>query len=127
MTLPPTHILSNDGGASTGISVDGAAGALVNNGQPHLVAMTWQKNTINGFKSIFDGGIVVQRGSSNTGISNIATDVLLGRYTGTPQEFLVGVLDEVRIYSRAFSPTEVANYYANQNNCGAFVVTGAEQ
>ena len=45
----PQHTISTDGGTASGLSV--GAESIVENGQWHHLAMTWQRNTTNGFKS----------------------------------------------------------------------------
>jgi hypothetical protein len=48
---PFKHAISTDGGLDNGILV----GAAATNGSWHHVAMTWKRNTANGFKSYLDG------------------------------------------------------------------------
>lgn len=104
LTAPPNqiHILSNDGGSGSGLAV----GAAATDGNWHHVAMTWQQNTANGFKSYLDGQLIAQRNSSNIAIPNIQADVLLGSYQ-TSSEFTNGLLDEVRIWNKALTQTEL--------------------
>jgi hypothetical protein len=97
------HIISGDGG-TTGIAV----GAAATNGNWHHIAMTWQKNTVNGFRSFLDGQLVEQRNSANVNLPPFALNMLpnLGSYDGS-QEFMQGALDEVRIWNRALSQAEI--------------------
>ncbi len=53
------HILSNDGGTGTGIKV----GDTATDGNWHHVAMTWKRNTDNGFVSYY-----YEQGSLYTGL-----------------------------------------------------------
>ena len=96
------HLISTEGGTN-GISV----GAGVSDGNWHHVAMTWKKNTVNGFKSYLDGNLVEQRNSSNTDLPNMNVQGYLGRYNGTG-EWTNGSLDEVRIWTKALSQVEIA-------------------
>lgn len=96
------HIISTDGGIA-GISV----GAGATDGNWHHIAMTWQKNTANGFKSYLDGVLVDQRNSDNVNLPVIASGGYLGAFNGT-SEFMNGSLDEVRIWTRALSAAEIA-------------------
>ena len=97
------HIISSDGGTGGGISV----GAGATDGNWHHIAMTWQKNTVNGFKSYLDGVLVDQRNSANVNLPAITSGGYLGAYNGT-SEFMNGSLDEVRIWTRALSAAEIA-------------------
>jgi predicted outer membrane repeat protein len=72
------HILSNDGGTTSGLPV----GAAATDGNWHHVAFTWQRNTTNGFKSYLDGQLVAQRNSSNTALPAIQS-LVLGSFAGT--------------------------------------------
>ncbi len=133
------HIISTEGG-TTGISV----GAGASDGNWHHVAMTWKKNTVNGFKSFLDGVLVQQRNSSNTNLPVMNVTGYLGSYNGE-SEFTNGTLDEVRIWNRELSQTEIstnrflqissgtgllASYHFNQgiaggNNTGITTLTDA--
>ncbi len=57
------HIISSDGGTN-GIS----QGAAVTDGNWHHVAMVWQRNTVNGFRSYLDGQLVAQRNSADVNL-----------------------------------------------------------
>ena len=96
------HIISTDGG-TTGIS----AGNTVD-GNWHHVAMTWEKNTTNGFRSYVDGVLVDQRDAANVNLPNITTTMSLGSLYGV-SEFMNGELDEVRIWNDVRTPTEITN------------------
>jgi len=97
-----THIISTEGGTN-GINV----GAAATDGNWHHVAMTWKKNTVNGFKSYLDGALVQQRNSANSNLPAVSSEALLGSYQGT-SEFLSGTLDEVRIWTRALTQSDIA-------------------
>jgi hypothetical protein len=95
------HIISTDGG-TTGIDL----GATATNGGWHHVAMTWQRNTVNGFKSYLDGQLVAQRTSANVALPTIASGMFLGAFNGS-SEFMTGSLDEVRVWNVARTQTEI--------------------
>lgn len=103
------HIMSNDGGVLDGLPI----GAGVTDGNWHHVAMTWEINTVNGFKSYLDGVLVAQRNSSNTPITNEFYSLLLGAYAGAT-EFMTGSLDQVRVWTVARSESEIQ---AGMNQC----------
>jgi Concanavalin A-like lectin/glucanases superfamily/Secretion system C-terminal sorting domain/Calx-beta domain len=89
-----THIISTDGGTATGVSV----GAAATDGNWHHVAMTWKRNTTNGFKSYLDGQLVAQRNSANVALPIINANTYLGALSGT-SEYINGSLDEVRVWN----------------------------
>lgn len=97
------HLISNDGGTD-GISV----GASVTDGNWHQVTVSWKQNTPGGFSSYLDGQLVQRRDSSNTPIPNHQAQVYFGAWNGT-SEFAQGSLDEIAIWNRALSETEIAN------------------
>ena len=97
------HILSNDGGVS---GVD--AGEGTTDGSWHHHVFTWKQGSINGFASYLDGKLVEARDSTNTPLP--ATDSAL--YFGANQgvaEFTNGELDEIAVWSRALSASEIAS------------------
>jgi hypothetical protein len=100
------HILSNDGGTS-GISTGN-----ISDGAWHHVAMTWQINTENGFRSYRDGQLVEERNSSPFPIP-VATlsqsIVTFGYWIAGNSEFMTGTLDEVRIWNYARSDADIQN------------------
>jgi len=127
------HILSNDGGSANGLFV----GFGVTDGNWHHVAMTWEQNTVNGFKSYLDGVLVAERTSSNSPIPNQTYNLLLGAYQ-TSAEFMNGSLDQVRVWSVARTAGEIQAgmnqcdtsgqlglllYYQFENGAGSSVVT----
>ena len=101
----PKHIISTDGDTANGLSV--GTESIVENGQWHHLAMTWQRNTTNGFKSYLDGTLVAQRNSANAALPSLTNATpCLGSLNGS-SEFLAGSLDEVRIWSVARSEDEI--------------------
>ena len=125
----PIHIISTDNGIN-GIGIN----PIVNNGNWHHVAMTWEKNTINGFKSYVDGQLYQQRNSANANLPAITSGANLGSYRSVG-EFMNGQLDEVRIWNRALCQEEIlsrmnceiagaetgllANYHFNEGVAGS--------
>jgi hypothetical protein len=103
-TTAPVHILSNDQG-TTGIPAANNPTELYDNNWHH-VAMTWQQNTANGFKSYLDGVLQSQRNSTNTAIPNMNTNTLIGSLNGTG-EYTNGSIDNVRIWNVARTQAQI--------------------
>ncbi|GCL43475.1 LamG-like jellyroll fold domain-containing protein [Dolichospermum planctonicum] len=97
------HIISSDGGVS-GIKV----GDTATNGSWHHIAMTWKRNTPNGFVSYLDGVLVAQRMSANVALPTFSTSqpIFLASFLGT-SEFTNGQLAEVRIWKVARTQSEI--------------------
>jgi len=88
---------------------------VVQDGTWHHLAMTWKKNTTNGFKSYVDGRLVAQANSSNADLFDFreeVTDVYLATTDGD-LSFLQGELDEVRIWNVARAETELQDNMHN--------------
>lgn len=95
------HILSNDR------SVDGIdAGKTVTDGNWHQVTVTWKQGTKGGFASYLDGKLVASRDSADVAIPNHSAQVYFGAFSGTG-EFTKGSLDEIRIWRKSLSVSEV--------------------
>ena len=88
-----THYISNDGQL--------AIGSTALDGNWHHIAMTWQRNTTNGYKSYLDGVLVAQKDASNTPLPSANSGVRLGSITGS--------MDELRIWNRAVAQCEIQN------------------
>ena len=95
------HILSNSGGTGGGVAV----GAAATDGNWHHIAMTWQRNTTNGFKSYLDGQLVAQTTTFNAALPTL-TGLYLGSFGGA-SEFMNGTMDEVRVWNVARTQTEI--------------------
>ncbi len=108
------HLLSNDGGVS-GISAGGFDN--VTDGNWHHLVMTWKQNTPGGFSSYFDGVLVDRRNSSDTPISQIPSGLFFGTLIEVA-EFAKGNLDEIAIFNRALTETDVARTW-NKTLTGA--------
>jgi hypothetical protein len=113
------HIISSDGGTVTGINVSPSSGASATDGNWHHVAMTWQRNTVNGFKSYLDGQLVAQRTSADVALPTINSGMYLGALFGNA-EFMTGTLDEVRIWNVVRTQTEIQN---NMMGCTSISAT----
>jgi Concanavalin A-like lectin/glucanases superfamily/Secretion system C-terminal sorting domain len=99
------HVISTDGGAGAGVNV----GAVVlNNTTWNHIAMTWQRNTVNGFKSYLNGVLVAQRDAADVPLPVLTSGGTLGSDNGTA-EFTSGSIDEVRIWNRALPQCELVN------------------
>ncbi len=100
-------ILSHDGGTS-GVKVSNPP-SMVMDGNWHHVAMTWKRNTVNGFASYLDGELVEQRNSADAAVPNIGAQVFLGTFAGVA-EFAHGMLDEVAIWGKALSRSDIRSH-----------------
>ncbi len=110
----PKHIISTDGDTANGLSV--GAESTVENGLWHHLAMTWQRNTTNGFKSYLDGILVAQRNSASNALPSLSSATpYLGCQSGS-SEFLAGCLDEVRIWSVVRSQDEIRDQMHKELN-----------
>lgn len=106
------HILSHDGGTTNGLN----QGAAVRDGNWHHVVFTWQRDMSSIFtwqpasnflfRAFVDGALVGQRVSGSSPIPNMNTATLIGSYLGT-SEFMVGTIDDIRIYRKALTTDEV--------------------
>ena len=96
------HLFSNDGGITAGIKVGDSA----TDGNWHHVAMTWKRNTDNGFVSYLDGVLIAQRRSANVSIPSLNANVFIGSFLGQ-SEFTDGQLTEVRIWNKARTQAEI--------------------
>ncbi len=104
---PNLHILSNDGGTS-GVKVSNPTTA-VTDGNWHHVAMSWKRNTVNGFASYLDGELVEQRNSADAPIPSIGSQVFFGSWGGV-YEFSQGMLDEIAIWGKALTRSEIRSH-----------------
>lgn len=106
-TTNPLAIISTDG-ATNGVEIDGN----VQDGNWHYVAMTWKRNTINGFKIYVDGVVTNQRNSADVALPTLTNQnpPYLGSYIGS-SEYTNGLIDDVRIYNRELSAAEIQGLY----------------
>lgn len=95
------YALSNDGGIEGGLTIDDRA----TDGEWHHLAMTWKQNAENGLISYLDGRAIAQRQSSNIPLPKMSAKVEIGALNG--QALTEGTIDEIRIWNRARSATEI--------------------
>jgi Concanavalin A-like lectin/glucanases superfamily/Regulator of chromosome condensation (RCC1) repeat/Secretion system C-terminal sorting domain len=88
-------------------------------GNWHHVAMTWQRNTTNGFKSYLDGVLVAQTNTPDVALPIITSGIWLGSRSGLA-EFTNGSIDEVRVWSTARTQTQIQD-----NRLGCTNLSGA--
>jgi hypothetical protein len=102
-TFAPRVLVSTDGN-TTGVDIGGG----VLDGKWHHIAFTWEKNTTNGFRVYVDGAITNQKNAANVNLPDLSgsTGVYFGSYQGT-SEFTAGTIDDVRIYNRALSQSDI--------------------
>ena len=96
------HVFSFSGGTSGGVNADN--GGDGQNGEWHHFAVTWEKGDF--LKSYFDGYPLGSVMASSTSIPNILAEVLLGSRLGR-QDFLEGIIDEVRIWNDVRTRNEI--------------------
>ncbi|NCF94978.1 MAG: hypothetical protein GWQ05_29065 [Verrucomicrobiaceae bacterium] len=109
-----THILSHDG-VTDGVAI--GEGAV--DGDWHHIALTWKQGSTDGFASYVDGVLIDARDSINEPIPAHNAALYFGAFQGAG-EFSNGMLDEVSVWSRALSASEIASGYQNS-------LTGEEQ
>jgi len=103
-------IISSDGGTGSPVTIGGS----FEDGSYHMVTMTWEKNTTNGFKVYVDGSVTNQRNSGNVNLPTFGSGVnsAVGRYGGGG-EYTTGDIDEINIWTRALSGAEVLQLYSS--------------
>ncbi len=98
---PYSPVLSNDGLTANTIS-----SGFSNDGNWNHFAITWKRNTTNGFKTYMNGTLVGQRNSADAILPNINAALTLGSFNGTG-EFMNGTLDEVRVWQVERSAAQI--------------------
>lgn len=106
---PPRHIVNTSGNNNQEMAV-AHSGKNVNDGLWHFVAMTWKSGSPNGFIAYFDG-VATGLGLTTPAVPFpvLGASVWIGSFNGT-SEFLNGTLDEVRIWNRVLSPSEIQEH-----------------
>ncbi|MCP5526978.1 MAG: LamG domain-containing protein [Verrucomicrobiales bacterium] len=84
----------------------------VQDGAWHHVALTWKRNTPQGFRSYLDGRGGAGVDTPDEPFPALDARVFLGSFDGT-SEFLQGQLDEVRIWNRALTGAEIQDHFAS--------------
>ena len=114
----PQHIISPDG-LTNGVKIE--SDATIEDNAWHHIAMTWQSNTTNGFKTYVDGVLMTGTGftrtSANVKLPIISKGAWLGAQNGS--EPLNGILDEVRVWNIVRTEQQIAD---NKN----FELVGSE-
>ena len=109
-------ILTWNGAEKSLVSTDGITTGLdfggqnLEDGEWHHVAMTWKKNTTNGWVNYVDGNIANQKDSADVNLPLLGAASYLGSHNGS-SEFMTGQLDDIRIYNRALSSAEIKKIY----------------
>lgn len=120
----PMHIISTDNGTN-GVNIKTASSVNVHDNQWHHVAMTWEKNKTDGFKSYVDGVLVAKRTSGNVNLPDLTgVTPVLGAFifNGARSEFTNGQLARVRIWKVARTEAQIIESrgrnadYANEAN-----------
>lgn len=93
-------------------AVDRSTGVSVADGAWHHVVMTFQSGVANGTVLYVDGQSKL---TTTMTVSNQSSPLVMGATSTTPGDPLNGTIDEVKVYSRALSSTEVANAYTAGN------------
>ncbi len=109
------NMINTSGSNNVTTVIAGAVGGVagVQDGQWHHIAITWQRNTTNGFKNYVDGAQVGAVNTDNVPFPLINADIYLGSFNGT-SEFLQGSLDEVRIWNRVLPTAEIQDHASNR-------------
>lgn len=94
-------IISSDGGVEDGISLGNAT-----DGQWHHIAVTRERNKVNGFRSYLDGFPVDQRNSADVNLPVITSGGKLGGDTDSAS-YMNGTLNKLRFWDRAITEDEV--------------------
>ena len=78
-------------------------------------------------QNYMDGSAYGSAGNINTSIADQGTDCFIGSSVSDGSSYCAyGIINELRVYTRAFSATEYAKQFANQNNQATFWTIGSE-
>ena len=102
--------MGGDMGAGFG-SANDDSGIVVPDGSWQYVAMTYDGTDGGNISFYLDGAQVTSRASSASGIVADSTALHIGSSPGGSPEDFSGIMDEVRLYDRALSSSEVADLY----------------
>lgn len=117
--------MDNSGAMSARIDAGGGdvtSNSLINDGEWHHVAFTWENNGM--IEKIYIDGELNGMGSggpTNINVNNNSSTVGSERITGFPPHDVAincfrGVIDEVKIYNRALTESEIWDIY-NEQSC----------
>ena len=86
-------------------------GNALNDNSWHMMSIVWNAGQDNG--ALFIDGVEVSRevSSSIGSLDHAGTTLIAGRHGYLNEQFLVGSLDEIRIYNKALDAQEVLNLY----------------
>lgn len=105
---PPQQLINTTGTNPLSVPITTVVPG-VQDGAWHHVALTWKRNSPQGFRSYLDGQGGAGIDTSNDPFPLLEARVYLGSFNGTG-EFLQGQLDEVRIWNRALTETEIREH-----------------
>ncbi len=98
--------ISSDGATDNSLVLDLTVDSTnIYDGEWHHLAMTWQRNTTDGFRLYLDGIKIASRNSNNSALPNISSNGRIGSFNS--YERTSGSLDEVRIWNRALPEEEI--------------------
>jgi hypothetical protein len=86
-----------------------STGVMLNDGNWHHVAFSFQNGVVNGSKIYIDG---IVKGTYSWSVSNQGTEIAIGN-TSIHGQYFTGNIDEIRIWNTARTPSEIT---ANMNN-----------
>ncbi|MSY87077.1 MAG: hypothetical protein F2652_01700, partial [Actinobacteria bacterium] len=115
-------------GSSVAFGVGDAAGlgttikstTAVNDGAWHLVSAT--RNATTGLIKLYVDGTLQAQASASTGSKTATSYIYMGYYSALGSNYLNGMLDDVRVYSRELTTAEIA-FLLNQG--GSCTTSGA--
>jgi len=106
----------------------------VNDGQWHLVAVTWNGTTSAGGVTLYVDGVAVATGTALATLGNLVSGnngasslLYFGGDPNLPLPYYKGLIDEVGVYSAALSASDVATIYSLRGlaqSTGAATITG---
>jgi hypothetical protein len=92
-----------------------STGVSANDGKWHHIAVTWRKS--DGQVKLYKDGTSVYTGTLQSGATINLANLVIGQEQDSfrggfdSSQAFKGIIDEVRIYDRVLSPTEISNYY----------------
>lgn len=84
----------------------------------HMMAMTYDGTTL---KSYVDGSLLGSgTAASGSGSSGVSDNFAIGAAVGGGSDFTNGIIDDVAVFSRALSATEILNHYNGTDAINSF-------
>ena len=105
-------------GTAGQFNFDLSSPGTVNDGQWHLVAVTWNGTTSSGGVTLYVDGVAVATGTALSTIGNLSTNfgasslLYFGGDPNLPLPYYKGLIDEVGVYSAAVSASDIATIYS---------------